>query len=840
MEPATTTDLDRAELLLGSENDTAIDIAMASLLRGEDVARASLIAAEGFDDKGMDADALTFFDRSIAAAPSARAYAGRGVLRRARGEIAEAAEDFERALAIDPTHGLALLGHGALLAAKGDTAAALATLTHAAEAEKYRSRALVERAKLHLAADRTADATRDLLLAADLGHSGAAGHLADEGADTGDWSGEALLALARYYRNLEEPAPEEEASATEGAIEKLEGKAKQEALLSLGRSQRSRGAYDDAIATYRRAAALEPNGPAPAEIARVLFYANRNREAEAAAREVLAGAAEPFEAHRTLGELMAEEERFEDAIVSLDRALALAPPYAVAVTQLLRGRVLLSLEREAEARAAFIAAEEAGSAAAREERREHFPAETASDFFDEALEHMNDGEWESAQEPLERAADLFRAAMRAPGDFAARQLANVLTNLGNVHRQAGDIDAALRVLEEATAARPTGFEAFVMFGNVLRNAEIADGIAVTVEGEPLGDAKARLRKSIDLYDRAVSLAHGSPYAHYNRGLARQTAGRWREAVEDFERALAYADPSKRQDAVFNIVKSTWKAGEFEAARQQCESLETNEDIETATRKNIEALVMRQPRYEGDIMLHRFGRALETLIELGRSASSAAPGAFPFRFYGVRPEDCAPGSNMGHRYRLRFREVPDGARRERLAAAVTREWAFIDDGYGSTWRWSGPFVEITIGELESAELDGFFDEVIDLMKTIHDIAPLDEVVSLNAQSLSSGSREEEEWERWSLTVAPLPTPHPFSDDGALFFSAYGEVGAWPAPTEDAAFDALRAAARRTRDGEDDDDDSEEDEEDADGEVDDDGEEDGEEDGDGDDEEDADDA
>jgi hypothetical protein len=59
----------------------------------------------------------------------------------------------------------------------------------------------------------------------------------------------------------------------------------------------------------------------------------------------------------------------------------------------------------------------------------------------------------------------------------------------------------------------------------------------------------------------------------------------------------------------------------------------------------------------------------------------------------------------------------------------------------------------------------------------------------------------------LKSAPLPTPHPFSDDGALFFSAYGDVGAWPPPGEDAAFDALRAAARRERDGDEDEDEDE---------------------------------
>ncbi|MBN9163843.1 MAG: hypothetical protein J0I07_22940 [Myxococcales bacterium] len=809
--------LDTAAQLLGTSNDKAIDIAMAWIHRGEDVARAATIVAEGFDGKGMAADALTFFDLSLAASPTARAYAGRGMLRRARGDDAGAAEDFGHALALDPKSCLASLGQALILAANGDAAGALALLALLLEDEEYRTRALVERAKVFFATDRNEGAYRELLLAAELGHSGAAGRLANDGADTNGWSGKALIALASYYCNLDEPDLEAEASTLQLAIDKLEGKAKHDALVSLGLNQRSARAFDDAIATFQRAMALEPNGPAPAWLARTLFFANRNHEAETAALSVLTTNADKFEAHRTLGDLHAEEERFEEALAAFDQALPLAPSYAVASTHLGRARALFALDREPEARAAWIAAEDAGNARAREERREHFPAETGADFFDEGLEFLDEGDWESAREPFKQAAALFRAAMRSPGDFAARQLANVLTNLGNVFRQSGDIDAALLHLEEATRVRPAGYEALVMFGNVLRNAELSNDVVVRVEGEALHDARARLRKAIELHERSVNLAHGEPYAHYNLGLARQTAGLWRDAVKAFERALAYRDASKRQDAVFNIVKSIWKAGSFESARNRCDSLYTNDDLETTTRKNIEALIMRQPRYDGDFVVKRFAETLDTIIDLHTRKATAATKAFPFRFYGIRPADWAPGSNMGHEYRLRFREAPDAATRETIAKAVAQPWELIDDGYGCTWRWSGPFVQITLGERQVDEIDGFFIEVADMMKAIHAVAPLDEVVALNAQRLSSTTPEDEAWERWSLTVAPLPAPHPFSNDGQLFFSAYGEVGQWPAPQTDAAFDAARAAAmpERIDDDEDLDDDDDDLDEDLDG-------------------------
>lgn len=68
-----------------------------------------------------------------------------------------------------------------------------------------------------------------------------------------------------------------------------------------------------------------------------------------------------------------------------------------------------------------------------------------------------------------------------------------------------------------------------------------------------------------------------------------------------------------------------------------------------------------------------------------------------------------------------------------------------------------------------------------------------MVYLNAESLSGMV-----WETWSLRRAPLPSTHPFSDDGSLFFSAYGDTSGLPAPAHDPAFDEAREAARPERD------------------------------------------
>jgi tetratricopeptide (TPR) repeat protein len=453
--------------------------------------------------------------------------------------------------------------------------------------------------------------------------------------------------------------------------------------MTLALSQRRACDFDAAIMTFRAAAALTPKGAALANIARALYFAERDEEAEAAANEALAAGAEAFEAHRTLGELYANQGRFEDAIAAIDRAMKVAPPEAIATTELTRGHVLFELGRDDEARAAWLAAEKAGSSEARNERHSRFPPETGADFYGEASIWVDREDWQSARAPLERAANLFRQAMRAPGDFAARQLATVLTTLGNVLRQMHDVDGAIRALEEACRVRPTGFEPLVMLANVVANVRSAPGATVTVEGAVLDSAAGRRKKALELFDRGVALAHGTPNAHYNRGLVLMASRRAREAVADFEKALAYSDPSKRYDAQFTIVKALWKAGAFEDARKKCDELWGGEAGKAMTRNNIAGLLLGEPAHQAN-RSSRLARTLAVLLESRSEAHAANPGKYPFRFYGIRPADWRKGTDVEHEYRLRFRDAPDAARREQIAIAVTRPWTS-----STTARPSGP-------------------------------------------------------------------------------------------------------------------------------------------------------
>lgn len=110
--------------------------------------------------------------------------------------------------------------------------------------------------------------------------------------------------------------------------------------------------------------------------------------------QALASGAEPYEAHQTLAELRFDHGNKEAALASLDRALESAVGGGIARTQTLRGTILAQLGRDAECKAAWLAAEKAGNADAGKRRRDRFGHETAGDFFDEALQWLNAGRWD--------------------------------------------------------------------------------------------------------------------------------------------------------------------------------------------------------------------------------------------------------------------------------------------------------------------------------------------------------------------------------------------------------------------------------------------------------------
>lgn len=112
------------------------------------------------------------------------------------------------------------------------------------------------------------------------------------------------------------------------------------------------------------------------------------------------------------------------------------------------------------------------------------------------------------------------------------------------------------------------------------------------------------------------------------------------------------------------------------------------------------------------------------------AAAAAPpaAASPYAFFGRRPGDW-----MGelHEYELLFREPPDAAARTAIARAFATSVrkTTVKAAAGKAWFWSGPWLKIVLEEKKpGAANDGrFWQDVQSVIDTIHDAAPLAEVV-----------------------------------------------------------------------------------------------------------------
>ena len=731
-------DLEAARRLLeNNDANGAIDLAMVALAAGADPALAASIAGRAFHDKNMSTDALAWLDRSISIQPSAEALACRALIRYERDENELALLDCARAGELDPAYGWPHLIRGSIYAERDDLEAALRELELAAADATIARRVLTQRGRLLYRAKRKDEARVAFAAAADLGHTDAAEALVRLDDDLSTWTGPALLALAEHRSRNDE----DEAAATfEAAIAKLEDP--YEALVGLGAEQRARKEFDAAIDAYRKAAALRPQSSAAAQVARTLYFADRNREAEAALAKLIAAGGAPFVAHFTLGQLCREEARLDEALAAFDAALACdATPGDRREALVLRGRVLLALDRRDDARAAWHAAEAAG-AKIEDDRRDEFGDETANDFFSSALQMIDMSLWGEAEPLLERAAELFREKVRATGDFASRELANVLQNLGHAARNnRDDLAGAAARFEEAIRVNPMSYQRHMSLGSALHE-------------------QGRHREACEIHDRAVSLAYGAPMAHYNRGLARMGLGDADGAAEDFTKALAYKQAAQRADALFNLVKSLWRAGRFDDARAAC------------------------VEHGGD---DRFVDALDLVLARGK----AEPDAHPFRFYGVDPERWQEDDS--HVYRARFRNVPDEPAKRAIAEVAA---AFEIH----RWTWSGPYVELALCDFHPVNGESLF-------QAIHDACALEEVVYLNAQSPST-SDAGAAWEQWSIAMQPLLAPHPFKFDGHLWFSAYGTTEL-PAPAPDPVFDEMWRALTPTRDVEDEDEQDEQD-------------------------------
>jgi tetratricopeptide (TPR) repeat protein len=135
---------------------------------------------------------------------------------------------------------------------------------------------------------------------------------------------------------------------------------------------------------------------------------------------------------------------------------------------------------------------------------------------------------------------------RPPPRAAAPRVLPVQTFMAHAvaKHQAGDLNAAIALYDQAIAAEPNFAPAHVNRGIALR-------------------ARGRLDEALASYDRALALAPGNANALFNRGNALHAAGRLEEAVADFTRVVA-AEP-RHADAFVNRGKAQRDLGRSQDA-----------------------------------------------------------------------------------------------------------------------------------------------------------------------------------------------------------------------------------------------------------------------------------
>jgi tetratricopeptide (TPR) repeat protein len=230
------------------------------------------------------------------------------------------------------------------------------------------------------------------------------------------------------------------------------------------------------------------------------------------------------------GLFLHEFKRYDEAVAAYDRALAARPGFALAHFR--RGNALHELKRYEEALASYDRA-----------------VELRPGF---AFAYFNRGE---TLQQLNRHADAVvsyeRALALRPG------FAKAYSNRGNALLKLNRYEEALASYERALSLRPNLAEALSNRGNALldlkryeealasydRAIEVEPGFAEAYynRGNVLQDLR-RFAEAAASYERAVEIRPDLAEAHSNRGNALQKLNRFDEALASYDRALA-ANPN---------------------------------------------------------------------------------------------------------------------------------------------------------------------------------------------------------------------------------------------------------------------------------------------------------
>jgi len=173
-------------------------------------------------------------------------------------------------------------------------------------------------------------------------------------ATAGEEKAEFHLIMGKAYLNRDEPA------LAIGELDRATVLNPQLPFLhfNLGLAYRRTGDYQRAEAEFRRDIEVEPDLPDNYQQLGVIYARSGNAtEAEKFFREALKQDSKMASAYRELAKLYQEQGKLEPALKMIDKTMQLAPDYEGG--HYLRGRILVRLGREKEARAEFAAAQKA-------------------------------------------------------------------------------------------------------------------------------------------------------------------------------------------------------------------------------------------------------------------------------------------------------------------------------------------------------------------------------------------------------------------------------------------------------------------------------------------------
>jgi tetratricopeptide (TPR) repeat protein len=288
-------------------------------------------------------------------------------------------------------------------------------------------------------------------------------------------------------------------------------------------------------------------------------------EADDLARAILSVKADYFDALHLLAVISTQQRRFDEALASYDRALALRPDHAEALCN--RGATLHALQRFDEALASYDRAlalqpDHAGAVLYNRgnalKQLKRFDEALAS--YDRALalqpDHAealcNRGIALHELKRFDEALASYDRALALRPDYAG-----ALYNRGNALRQLKQLDEALASYDRALAARPDDADALNNRGNTLHELK-------------------RFDEALASYDRALALQPDHAEALYNRGDALHERGDLHAALAHYRRALSFKpELADVYNNVGNVLKELGQLQEAQSAYREALRLDPN-------------------------------------------------------------------------------------------------------------------------------------------------------------------------------------------------------------------------------------------------------------------------